>query len=73
MPAKSKAEWIRRFLKKEKPKAYDWLAHQMIYLNTESTIITRTEALKMDIKEFFFIIRARKKHNQAVVEKMGER
>lgn len=71
-PAKSKAEYIRRFVNKEKEVVNDWLATELIAINNESTVITYSEAMNLDLKDFLYIIRSRKKYNQIIHEKMTE-
>lgn len=63
---------MRRFVRKEKDKAMDWLASELITINHESTIISYKEALKMPLSDFLYIVRSRRKHNQMLNEKMTE-
>ena len=78
MPAKTKAEYLRRELwkpKEERTQKYepgDWLTKELITINHESTVLTRTEALKMRLKDFLYIVRSRSKHQQMISEKMEE-
>ena len=71
-PAKSIAEFKRRFINKESTYINDWVATELISINNESQILTYTEALNLNLKDFLYIIRSRKKHNQIMNEKMSE-
>lgn len=77
LPAKSRSEWIRRFGKKEEKEEKkiiirDWLADELLRLNQEATILTYSEAEKLQLKEILYIIRSRNNYNQLRNEKMEE-
>jgi len=71
-PAKSIAEYKRRFINKEVDYINDWVATELIAINSDSQILTYTEALNLSLKDFLYIIRSRKKYNQIMNEKMSE-
>lgn len=63
--ARSKAEFIRRFVNKEKKNiAIDWLAYELKYINMDSFVISYKDALDMKLEDFLYIVRSNNKFNQ---------
>ncbi len=77
IPAKSRAEWMRRFGKGKEQNdrefvASDWLSKELFTINNESSVLSYPEAEQMELEAFFYIIRSRNKHNQLLKEKYQE-
>ena len=50
----------------------DFIATELININNEGSFLSYEQASKMNLKDFLYIIRAKKSHTQKLNEKMEE-
>ena len=57
-------------IEKEKKHVIDWLAFELIKINTDATIISYPEALNLSLRDFFYILRSTNKYGQLKQESL---